>query len=265
MSLHLAWGQKQSAADWGQTLDAGVCKGLDALVHDAHQGLQPYVNVGDCHEHPFPSEQDRAHFGIDLGVDHGGKATFVLRGVIAHQGEDLSSGHYVSLLVEGDALWSVDDDQCPQAQKNIPEVFQTGAVMIWASRTEHSHFWTRTIGSFEPPVKRPRLTGEGIEISYSNVTQWNNAAKEWVLQQDHQVVMMVETHLQGHKMEQVKAALCRSRWHPESSQNLYRPGKLGRPNYTSLTWMAMDFWPMFCRGNIGRLCWSPFISNVGTI
>ena len=147
---------------------------------------------------------------------HGGKGTFVLRGVIAHQGESLSSGHYVSMLVEGEALWTVDDGECPQAQQHIPEIFKTGAVMIWASRAEHSSFWTRTIGCFEPPTKRPRLTGDGVEIFYSNITQWNNAAKEWVLQQAHPVIMLVETHLQGPKLELAEAALCRSRWQPAS-------------------------------------------------
>ena len=148
-------------------------------------------------------------------IGHVGHGTFFLRGVIAHQGEELISGHYVTLLVEGDAVWSADDGQCPQAQTAIPEIFQTGAVMIWASKAEHSQFWTRTIGTFEPPPKRPRLTGEGIEFFYSNITQWNTQAKEWLLQTEHHTVAMVETHLQGSKMDQVKAALCRTRWQAE--------------------------------------------------
>ena len=135
---------------------------------------------------------------------HGGQATFVLRGVIAHQGEDMMSGHYVTMLVEGDAIWTVDDEQCPQAQTEVPELFQRGAVTIWASKAEHSQFWTRTIGSFEPPTKRPKLAGEGMEILYSNITQWNNQAKEWLLQQDLQTVMLVESHLHGIKQDQVK-------------------------------------------------------------
>lgn len=83
--------------------------------------------------------------------------------------------------------------------------------MVWASKAEHSQFWTRTIGTFE----RPRLMGEGIEVFYSNITQWNNQAKEWLLQTEHHTVAMVETHLQGGKLDQVKAALCRSRWQAE--------------------------------------------------
>ena len=157
---------------------------------------------------------------------HAGHGTFVLIGVIAHQGEDLQSGHSVTMLVEGDALWTVDDGQCPQAQNAIPEVFEKGAVMIWASRAEHSPFWTRTIGNFEPPSKRPRLSGEGIEVFYSNITQWNNQAKEWLLQQPHQTVVMVETHLHGLKLEQAKAALCRSRWQAEFLQ-AYETGRGG--------------------------------------
>ena len=88
--------------------------------------------------------------------------------------------------------------------------------MIWASKAEHSHFWTNTIGSFEPPAKRQRIQGDGVEVFYSNITQWNNAAREWVQQTEHQVVMLVETHLHGHKLEQVTAAMCRSRWQTEA-------------------------------------------------
>lgn len=98
--------------------------------------------------------------------------------------------------------------------------------MIWASRAEHSTFWTRTIGSFEPPKKRPRLTGESIEVFFGNITQWNQQSKEWMIQQDFQLVMLVETHLQGNKMEQTQAALCRSRWQSEFLE-AYETGRGG--------------------------------------
>lgn len=68
------------------------------------------------------------------------------------------------MLVEGDAIWAVDDGERPQVQKEMPEYIQRGAVMIWASRAEPSNFWTRTIGSFDPPAKRQRLSGEGMEF-----------------------------------------------------------------------------------------------------
>lgn len=96
---------------------------------------------------------------------HGGHSTFVLRGIIAHQGEELSSGHYVTMLVAGDAIWTVDDGECPQVQKNVPESIMQGAVMILASRAEHSNFWTRAIGQIEPPAKRQKTYGGSIEVS----------------------------------------------------------------------------------------------------
>ena len=200
---------------------------------------------------------------------HAGQGTFVLRGVIAHQGAELISGHYVTLLVEGDALWSVDDDQVPQAQTMIPEIFRTGAVMIWASKAEHSQFWTRTIGTFEPPAKRPRLIGEGIEVFYSNVTQWNNAAKEWMLQTEHHTVVMVETHLHGLKAAHVKAALSRSRrrlsiWmrmklveEVQVGASCFVAGKGNLPIVCIiLTRKAMVSWPMCCSARSSRLFWS---------
>ena len=168
------------------------------------------------------------------------------------------------MLVEGDALWTVDDGQCPQAQTAIPEVFEKGAVMIWASRAEHSPFWTRTIGNFEPPPKRPRLNCEGVvEVFYSNITQWNNQAQEWLLQQEHQTVVLVETHLQRLKMEQAKAALCRSRWQPELMP-AYETGRggtsgegrpIGLQASSFLTWKAMVCLPTCCNGRDGRLFW----------
>ena len=197
---------EQLLSDWaneanGQCLGAGV-QHIVFHIGRYYHCTKAKAWVKHHHRLQIPSTFQCAQ---RTSTGHGGHGTFVLRGVIAHQGEALTSGHYVSLLVEGDALWSVDDDQCPQAQKHIPEIFHTGAVMIWASKAEHSHFWTKTIGSFEPPAKRQRIQGDGVEVFYSNITQWNNAAREWVQQTEHQVVMLVETHLHGHKLEQVTA------------------------------------------------------------
>ena len=191
---------------------------------------------------------------------HVGQGTFVLRGVIAHQGAELISGHYVTLLVEGDALWSVDDDQVPQAQTTIPEIFRSGAVMIWASKAEHSQFWTRTIGTFEPPAKRPRLIGEGIEVFYSNVTQWNNAAKEWMLQTEHHTVALVETHLHGQKAAHGKQSFWKRMKLVEEVQVEARCFVAGKGNLPIgciiLTMQAMVFWPMCCNDRSLRLSWS---------
>lgn len=86
--------------------------------------------------------------------------------------------------------------------------------MVWASRAEQSHFWSTTIGNFEPPPKKARHPHQEIEFLYANITQWTKDVKEWMIQQDHSVVMMVETHLQGQKMDGVQNDLCRHRWHP---------------------------------------------------
>ena len=146
---------------------------------------------------------------------HAGHATFVLRGIIAHQGEHLMSGNYIAMLVDGEAMWLVDDGECPQVQKTVPDSIQRGAVMIWASRAEQNSFWTQRIGSFEPPAKRQRTYAGNIEVFYGNVTQWNKEVKEWLNQQDIQIAMLVETHVVGKKLEAAASEMARSRWRME--------------------------------------------------
>lgn len=70
--------------------------------------------------------------------------------------QQTSTGHaghstFVPMLVEGDALWVVDDGECPQVQQHVPEHIQRGAVMVRPSRAEQneqSTFWSRAIGRF---------------------------------------------------------------------------------------------------------------------
>ena len=102
-------------------------------------------------------------------TDHVGHSTFVLRGIIAHHGEELISGHYNALLVEGEAVWLVDDGECPQVQKEVPDSIKRGAVMIRASRAEQSNFWSQTVGRFDPPAKRMKTYGGVIEVFYGTL------------------------------------------------------------------------------------------------
>lgn len=108
------------------------------------------------------------------------------------------SGHYVTMLVEGEAVWIADDGRCPEVHR-VPEQIKKGAVMI---------------GNFEPPPKKARHSHQEIEFLYANITQWTKDVKEWMIQQDHSIVMMVETHLHGQKLEGVHNDLRRHRWHP---------------------------------------------------
>ena len=86
--------------------------------------------------------------------------------------------------------------------------------MVWASKAEPSDFWSIPIGSIEPPPKRPKILQDDVQIFYGNVTQWNKEVFQWLIQQDLQMVMMVETHIAGKKMEAAMSDLCRSRWLP---------------------------------------------------
>ena len=157
---------------------------------------------------------------------YAGHSTYVLRGIIAHQGEELVSGHYVTLLVAGDAVWFADDRQCPVVQKEVPHQIKQGAVMVWASKAEQSEFWTTPIGKFEPPAKRARHPHQEIELCYANITQWTKEVKEWMIQQDNSVVLMVETHLHGTKLDGAHNDLCRHRWQP-TLMEAYETGRGG--------------------------------------
>ena len=72
--------------------------------------------------------------------------------------------------------------------------------MVWASKAEPSDLWSRNIGIIEPPPKRPRVLQDEVTIFYANVTMWNKEVFQWMVQQDLQIVMMVETHLAGTKL-----------------------------------------------------------------
>lgn len=80
---------------------------------------------------------------------HAAPSTFVLRGIIAHQGDELVSGHYLTMLAEGGAIWVVDDGECPRAHKEVPDYIQRGC----GPPVLNPH---TSIGSFEPPAKRPK-------------------------------------------------------------------------------------------------------------
>lgn len=132
----------------------------------------------------------------------------------------------MTLLVAGDAVWFADDGQCPVVQKEVPHQIKQGAVMVWASKAEQSEFWTTPIGKFEPPAKRARHPHQEIELCYANITQWTKEVKEWMIQQDNSVVLMVETHLHGTKLDGAHNDLCRHRWQP-TLMEAYETGRGG--------------------------------------
>ena len=203
---------------------------------------------------------------------HARHSTFVLRGIIAHQGEQLTSGHYVAMLVAGDAVWTVDDGECPQVQQHVPEYIQRGAVMIWASKAEHSTFWTHSIGSFDPPPKRPRTGGEGIEVLYSNVTQWNRDAKNgccsrtssWPCWLRH---MLLAPSCSQRPMRWPGADGRSLPWKPMKQGvvalvvgSFSAAGKVNLPTrFTTLTRLAMVSLPTLCSARTGKLSLSPSI------
>ena len=182
------------------------------------------------------------------------------------------------MLVEGDAIWTVDDGECPQVQKHVPESIQKGAVMIWASRAEQSAFWSQTIGRFDPPAKRQKTYAGSIEVFYGNVTQWNRDVRDWLLQQNIQIAMLVETHVTGKMLEVAAQERARSRWRLEKL-DAYETGRGGTSGgqfsvpekdkqpigFTNSTRRAMASLPMSFRGKTGKWSSCRCTSSVGNI
>lgn len=172
----LIWGRKCNlSSSWqnGQmrAMDSALVvmwSTLSFMWDDTPYALRPRLgsSIINFTRHP-PSDALRGRRVDTLAIPP------VLRGIIAHQGQELISGHYVTMLVEGEAVWVADDGSCPEVHKEVP-------VMVWASRAEHSQFWTTSIGHFEPPQKKTKHPHQEIEILYANITQWTRDA-EWLI------------------------------------------------------------------------------------
>lgn len=123
------------------------------------------------------------------------------------------------------------------------------------------------VPSTEPPAKRPKILQDDVDIFYANVTQWNKEVFQWLIQQDLQVVMMVETHLAGE--------LCRSRWQPAfMEQEGEAPAVVKdsavekakrHTSCTSTTVRATASLPMWCNDRSGRCVSSRYTSSAGKI
>ena len=186
---------EQLLADWANEGN-GQCLGSDVqhiVFHVGRYSLCPKAKAWVKHHHQLHTPSTFRCPQRTL-TGHAGHSTFRLRGIIAPQGEELMSGHYITMLVEGDAVWVADDGECPHVHKVVPDHIKQGAVMVWASKAEPSSFWSTPIGTFEPP-KRPRQFGGEIEIFYGNITQWSRDVNDWLRHQDIHVAMFVETHV----------------------------------------------------------------------
>ena len=200
---------KQLLEEWANEGN-GQCLGSDVeyiVFHAGRYSLDAGAKEWAKHHHKLHTPSSFRCPQKTL-TGHVGHSTFVLRGIVAHQGPELISGHYVAMLAAGDAVWVVDDgESC------------AGAHPARSSHEEHSTFWTHTVGRFDPPAKRSRTGGDSVEVFYGNVTQWNRDAKDWLLQQDLQLALLVETHVTGKKLETAAHELARSKgrskpWRP---------------------------------------------------
>ena len=92
VSTRCAWGSQQSVDERLQCLNCEVQSGQDEPFRHDLQGLQPYVNVNDYHESPFPWTHEEGNFGIDLGVDHAFSILYSSRAGMSHERMATSPG-----------------------------------------------------------------------------------------------------------------------------------------------------------------------------
>ena len=132
---------EQLLAEWANEGN-GQCLGADVehiVFHVGRYHLCPQKKSWIKHHHLLHTPSTfRCPQRTQAG--HTGQSMFVLRGIIGHQGPQLISGHYVTMLVEGEAVWIADDGRCPEAKKEVPIDIKRDTVMIWASRAEQSSF-----------------------------------------------------------------------------------------------------------------------------
>ena len=130
---------EQLLAEWANEGN-GQCLGADVehiVFHVGRYHLCPQKKSWIKHHHLLHTPSTfRCPQRTQAG--HTGQSMFVLRGIIGHQGPQLISGHYVTMLVEGEAVWIADDGRCPEAKKEVPTDIKRDTVMIWASRAEQS-------------------------------------------------------------------------------------------------------------------------------
>lgn len=132
---------EQLLAEWANEGN-GQCLGSDVehiVFHTGRYSLCSQTKAWVKHHHLLYTPSSTFKCPQRTQTGHSGHSTFVLRGIIAHQGQELVqlvSGHYVTLLVEGGAVWVADDGMCPEVQQKVPEHIKRGAVMVWASRAE---------------------------------------------------------------------------------------------------------------------------------
>ena len=92
VSTRCAWGSQQSVDERLQCLNCEVQSGHEEPFRHDLQGLQPYVNVNDYHESPFPWTHEEGNFGIDLGVDHAFSILYSSRAGMSHERMATSPG-----------------------------------------------------------------------------------------------------------------------------------------------------------------------------
>ena len=84
LSPHRAWGYEHCADDSLQSLADDVHDGQGDLMCAVYQGLQPYTNVDEYHDNPFPCDQVHGNYGIDIGVDQDFSILFRPREGMSH-------------------------------------------------------------------------------------------------------------------------------------------------------------------------------------
>ena len=107
-----------------------LSSGEDAII------LQKVKNKWAKHHQPLEIEHAITFPSSSDGI-HVHKETFKVAGMILHQGQQHSSGHFVTIQCYDDVLWHIDDDQPPEPIEALTDQMKKEVFMVWLIRDPH--------------------------------------------------------------------------------------------------------------------------------
>ena len=179
-----------------------LSSGQDAIILQIGR-FQKVKNKWAKHHQPleiehvitFPSSSDGIHVY---------KETFKVAGMILHQGQQHSSGHFVTIQCYDDVLWHIDDDQPPEPIEALTDQMKKEVFMVWLIRDPHqSNSPTMspvTEDEMETQTKK-RKKAFKLRLQMLNVTNYGKHVESWAMHLE-EPTFLVETHVGTEKMEE---------------------------------------------------------------
>ena len=147
------------------------------------------------HTITFPSSGDGIHIH---------KQTYKVAGMILHQGQEHSSGHFTTIQCYDDVLWYIDDDQPPEPIEALTEQMKKEIFMVWLIRDPHQSnsptMSTITEDEAEAKSKKQKIEHK-IRLQMLNVTNYGKQVETWAMKLEDPT-FLVETHVGTDKLEE---------------------------------------------------------------